>query len=333
MGLKHLPFFAQSQQQSRFVWAKTQVLVWNFHLNDRWKQTSSFRKELIHSHGAVKSQGHARPAAAAACGSDPGLRSVSKPEPADFRLSGCSSLGLLWHRAQWDALEGSGSPVETFESAGSGGPTVEVCRGGRVCHSDLVQVDLVVCGPASSWSPEEGPGGKRSGSRQGVVFWGPDAWKIGQGFIYEAKRKRKAARLLLRLSDVNKWVFRWYIWTLTCRNMGVDPGGPGRCHTAHTAFSEEKHYCGSCDTCLRESGGHHSDPCSDEGHMDGGGLPARAGCCFLDSCIYGPSASLLDVQENKQFNSFGWGRRCLSSECDPRGFNQSLYRCCQSGAC
>lgn len=125
-----------------------------FHLNDRWKQTSSFRKEFIHSHRADKSRGHARPAAAAARGSDPGLRSVSKPDPADFRLSCCSSLGLPWHRAHWDALEGSGSPVEISESEGSGGPTVEeVCRGGKVCYSDLVLadlVDLVVCGLASS---------------------------------------------------------------------------------------------------------------------------------------------------------------------------------------
>lgn len=43
--------------------------------------------------------------------------------------------------------------------------------------------------------------------------------------------------------------------------------------------------------------GHCSDPCSDAGHRDDGGLLAKIGCCYLGTCIYGPSASLLYLQQ------------------------------------
>lgn len=72
----------------------------------------------------------------------------------------------------------SGSPGETFDPAGSEGPSAEVvCQGGRACNG-LAQVDQVAGGLASYGSPEEdhlSPGGNLDGNHQDVSFWGPGA--------------------------------------------------------------------------------------------------------------------------------------------------------------
>lgn len=172
-------------------------------------------------------------------------------------FSCCSSWDLPWHSALRAALVASGSPGETSEPAGSEGPAAgEACRGGRAGYSALVQVDLLASALASSGSPEEGPlcpGGSWDGIHQDAFFW-----------------------------DLN-----------ACHNRACGPGGPGRCCTARTAFSEASRRCGnrlSCGTSPREVADHRSDPCSDR--TGGAGLPATTGCCYLGNCIYGPSASL-----------------------------------------
>lgn len=92
---------------------------------------------------------------------------------------------------------------------------------------------------------------------------------------------------------------------LTCRNRADVPGGPGRCCTGRTVFSEGS-CCGSrpsCGTSLRGTVGPSSDPCSDAGRRGDAGLPATTGCCFLGTCTFCPSASLLCLEHRIFFLS------------------------------
>lgn len=105
----------------------------------------------------------------------------------------------------------------------------------------------------------------------------------------------------------------WVDSVLTCRSRAGDPGGPGRCCTGRTVFSGGSCCCGSppsCGTSLRGSAGPSSGPCSGAGRRGDAGPLAKTGCCFLGTCTYGPSASLLGLE-----HSGGWGGWCLRFGC------------------
>lgn len=109
-------------------------------------------------------------------------------QPWQTMFSCCSSLGLQRHSALQAAPMESGSPGETSEPAGNGGPSEEkVSQNGRACCSALDLVGLLACALASSWSPEEGllfPGGSWDGIHQGAFFSGLDAWNINYTSYY-----------------------------------------------------------------------------------------------------------------------------------------------------